>query len=125
MIAFANNYKNCLYLQPKSPTQTDITDSIPNFRFLFYNIRRVVEEFQVPVINLSFDEQLHEEQEQNGHVSDGYDSYNANNTSESDGYDTYHSEDDYETLPPIAKKPKHSHTHSRSHSHSSNKSVRF
>ena len=88
MIAFANNYKNCLYLQPKSPTQTDITDSIPNFCFLFYNIRRVVEEFQAPVINLSFDEQLHKEQVQNGNVSDGYDSYNANNTSESDGYDT-------------------------------------
>ena len=109
MIAFANNYKNCLYLQPMSPTRTDITASIPNFRFLFYKIRQVVQEFQAPVINILIEEQQ-SQQKQEHDISDGYDSYNAN-TSESDGYDTYHSESDYKKSP-SPKRSKRSRSHS-------------
>ena len=73
MIAFANNYKNCLYLQPTSPTQTNITYSIYNFQFLFYNTRRVVEQFQVPVINILIEEQQSQQKHEND-INDGYDS---------------------------------------------------
>ena len=73
MIAFANNYKNCLYLQPTSPTQTNITYSIYNFQFLFYNTRRVVQQFQEPVINILIEEQQSQQKHEND-INDGYDS---------------------------------------------------